>query len=108
CSAFSPAEYIGLAWERGIDGLVLTEHDERWPMDELRALAGDARIVLVSGMELTTDAGHILAYGLPPEAASSSFATLARNAREHGALLYLAHPARDGLLRLEREVVAAL
>jgi predicted metal-dependent phosphoesterase TrpH len=108
CSSLSPEEYIGLAWERGIDGLCLTEHDERWDNDEMRALAAEARIIVVAGMELTTDAGHVLAYGLPREAASASFATLARNARQHGALLYLAHPARDGLLRLEREVVDAL
>jgi predicted metal-dependent phosphoesterase TrpH len=101
CSALKPEELIDLARAAGLDGVCLTEHDAYWPAAELAALAGRTGFLVLSGVELTTDGGHILAYGLgDPGVPLATVAALAKAAADAGALLYRAHPARDGLLRL--------
>jgi predicted metal-dependent phosphoesterase TrpH len=105
CSALEPLELARLAAERGLDGICLTEHDRAWAPDELEALRAAAPIAIFHAVELTTDLGHILAFGLPASAFSASAREVAVAAVEAGALLFLAHPARDGLLRVTRETV---
>lgn len=106
CSALRPEELVDLARERGLDGICLTEHDAFWPAADLRELARRADFVVLSGVELTTDMGHVLAFGLSPGTPGlASAGAAAEAARAAGALLFLAHPARDGLLRVSRETV---
>ena len=38
CSHISPEELIRLAPERGIDGIVITEHDWQWTNEEIKNL----------------------------------------------------------------------
>lgn len=108
CSALGPEEAVDLARERGLDAICFTEHDRWWPESERQALAKRTAFTILTAVELTTDRGHILAFGLPD--AGMALPTLAiahAEARKHGALLFLAHPARDGLLRIDREIVDA-
>ncbi|MEX0784656.1 MAG: CehA/McbA family metallohydrolase [Dehalococcoidia bacterium] len=105
CSQLQPDALIDAARSRGLDGICLTEHDRWWPEDELRALRRRTGFLILSGVELTTDMGHVLAFGLPESAASAVGAELAARAADHGALLFLAHPARDNLLRLNRQTI---
>jgi hypothetical protein len=59
-----------------------------------------------AGVELTTEIGHVLAFGLSADAGPLPTSAAARAAADRaGALLYLAHPARDGLLRVDRATV---
>ncbi len=106
CSSLQPEDLAGLARANGLDGICLTEHDALWDPDALAALRRRTGFLVLGGVELTTDMGHVLAFGL--QAGSATFAA-ARAAFEAagacGALLYLAHPARDGLLRVSRETV---
>ena len=106
CSALRPEEMVELARVRGLDGVCLTEHDALWPAAELAALRERAGFPVFSAVELTTDLGHVLAFGI--EAGSATFGS-ARAAFEAaqacGGLLFLAHPARDGLLRVTHETV---
>ena len=106
CSALKPEQLVELARSRGLEGVCLTEHDAFWPADELAELRERTGFAVFSGMELTTDMGHVLAFGL--ESGSATFAH-ARSAFEAaqacGGLLFLAHPARDGLLRVTHETV---
>jgi predicted metal-dependent phosphoesterase TrpH len=57
-----------------------------------------------AGVEVSTDLGHVLAFGLHGSL-SASCAELARAAERDGGLLFLAHPARDGLLRVTHETL---
>ena len=107
CSALAPEEYIDLSRERGLDGVCFTEHDRFWPESDLASLAKRTEFPVFSAVELTTDGGHVLAFGLTGREAGQ-FATLAslREALARaGAVAYLAHPARDGLLRVDRASV---
>ena len=105
CSQLHPEQLVEAARARGLDGICLTEHDRWWPEEELVGLGDRTGYLVLSAVELTTDLGHVLAFGLPESASSAIGAELAASAREHGAILYLAHPARDTLLRVNRQTV---
>jgi predicted metal-dependent phosphoesterase TrpH len=106
CSALRPDDLTALARERGLDGVCLTEHDAFWPDDELQDLRGRTGFPMFSAVELTTDLGHVLAFGLAGGDARFASARYAYEAAAAcGGLLFLAHPARDGLLKVTRETV---
>ena len=68
-------------------------------------LRSTSPIPVFSGVELTTDLGHVLAFGLESRHFSPIARDLFASAEASGALLFLAHPARDGLLRVTAETV---
>lgn len=105
CSGLEPDELVRLARERGLDGVCLTEHDRAWEAAELAELRARSKIAVFSAVELTTDMGHVLAFGLEPRSYSPVAARVFAGAEACGGLLFLAHPARDGLLRVSHETV---
>lgn len=106
CSALSVDALVATAVAKGLDGLCLTEHDRAWDAAELAAARGRSPIPLFSAVELTTDMGHVLAFGLQgPRSYSAIAAEVFASAGECGGLLFLAHPARDGLLKVSHETV---
>ena len=94
CSQLTPDALVDAAPAAGVDGICHTEHDRWWPEPELDALRRRTGFLILSAVELTTDLGHVLAFGLPESASSPIAAEHATRAADHGALLYLAHPAR--------------
>ncbi len=105
CSALELADLVGVARERGLDAICLTEHDRAWSPAALEEARERLAFPLFSAVELTTDMGHVLAFGLPAAGYSAIAAEVFEAAETAGALLFLAHPARDGLLRVSRETV---
>jgi predicted metal-dependent phosphoesterase TrpH len=105
----TPTQCIERALAAGIEGICLTEHDRMWDPEALEQLRLDVRLRIFGAVELTTEKGHILAYGLVkmPDA-PGIFASVAKAAGEQSALLFLAHPLRDGLTRLDDELRMAL
>lgn len=82
------------AW-RGLDGVCLTEHNALWPAMEIAELSERFEITVLAGMELGTDCGHVLVYGLPryhPELLQLE--TLRRVVEAEGAAMVMAHPMR--------------
>jgi predicted metal-dependent phosphoesterase TrpH len=80
---------------RGLDGVVLTEHNATWSADELSVLSERHEVRLLPGMEIGTDVGHVLVYGLDrfrPELLEID--TLRRIVTAEGAAMALAHPMR--------------
>lgn len=100
CSAMTPEALVRAARAAGLDGVCITEHDAIWPLADVERLAAEMGFLVLRGMEVTTEVGHVLAYGLaerPPQA--SLLAGLRAYAETQGALLFLAHPGRrTGLL----------
>ncbi len=98
-----PHEALTRAAECGIDGVVLTEHDLVWPAERAAQLTEQVGILVLPGVEVTTELGHVLVYGLD---ALVPRITDARRLRalcdERNALMFLAHPARDPGLRVPR------
>jgi hypothetical protein len=89
------AKLAAQAAARGLDGVVLTEHNATWTVDELGVLSEQHEIRLLPGMEIGTDVGHVLVYGLDrfrPELLEIE--SLRRIVHAEGAAMALAHPMR--------------
>lgn len=83
------------ARRRGLDGVVLTEHNAIWSPDELRELSERHGVLVLPGMEVGTDVGHVLVFGLDryrPELLAIE--SLRRIAESEGAVTAIAHPMR--------------
>jgi len=99
CSAIDPADLLREARRAGLDGLCLTEHQNRWDEGELRALAGDAGIQIFQGNEITTNQGDILVFGYAEDVRGVvPMQDLHRDVKAGGGLMIAAHPFRGFLL----------
>lgn len=95
CSALTPDALIRAGRARGLDGVCITEHDALWPGDDVRALRDEFSFVVLRGMEVTTEVGHVLVYGVSGYTAGMAvLEDLCRIVRRAGGLMYLAHPSR--------------
>ena len=95
CSALTPDALVRAAQVRGLDGVCITEHDALWPLAEIEMLARTMQFLVLRGMEVTTEVGHVLVFGASRhDLAMATLAELHRFVRAEGALIYLAHPSR--------------
>jgi len=109
CSSLAPEVLVRLAVAAGLDGVCLTEHDRLWPQEDIRRLAAESGLVVLRGMEVTTELGHVLVFGIEaPPAGMFVAATLAASVRAAGGLTALAHPARPGQPLVARAAVETL
>ena len=95
-SVLSVGGLVALAMERGLNGICLTEHNAVWEPRQLEALRERYEFPIFSGMEVGTDKGHVLVFGL--ERFTLDFLSLSklREAVERaGAAMVLAHPQRE-------------
>lgn len=80
---------------KGIGGVCLTEHTYSWDRKELNGYLSDHSVVLIPGMEIETDMGHIVVFGLDRYIPGIHRAgTLRRVADEMGGFLVAVHPFR--------------
>ncbi len=80
---------------RGLDGFVLTEHNSLWADSDVRRLSEAFEVTVLRGMELGTDIGHVLVYGLDRYAPELLLITRLREiVCSEGAAMVLAHPMR--------------
>jgi predicted metal-dependent phosphoesterase TrpH len=99
CSSLTPEGLVTAARDAGLDAVCLTEHDRLWPVGEARRLSERFGLIVLRGMEVTTELGHVLVYGLTePPPGMFLAATLVEAVRSAGGLAILAHPARAGQL----------
>ena len=95
CSALTPEALVRAGRARGLDGVCITEHDALWPLEEIERVAAEMEFVVLRGMEVTTEVGHVLVFGMPYyDPAMATLAELHRMVRGEGGLMYLAHPSR--------------
>ncbi len=98
-----PLAAIAQAGACGLDGVVLTEHDVVWPAERAAQLSNESGLLVLPGVEVTTELGHVLVYGLDALTPRITDAgRLRAYCDAHGALMFLAHPARDPGLRVSR------
>lgn len=95
CSALTPEALARAALAAGLDGICITEHDALWPLAHVEALSRSFGLVVLRGVEVTTDVGHVLAFGLTAYAPEMARVERLRAiADREGAILVLAHPSR--------------
>lgn len=94
-SSLTVPQLVEEAAVKGIEGVCLTEHMHFWSESELNGLGSDHNVLLIAGIEVETDMGHILAFGLDRYVSGMHKAReLRRVADEAGGVLVLAHPFR--------------
>lgn len=94
-SMLSPDELIDGVKQKGLDGLCLTEHDFPWEKEKMRELQRRHNFLLLPGIEVNTEEGHILAYGIHKYVYGMHRAVeLARIVHGEGGALIAAHPHR--------------
>lgn len=97
-SVLSPDELIEAAKAASLDAVCLTEHDFTWEPEKVHDLARRHAYIVIPGIEVNTEDGHILAFGLDRYVYGIHHtAELARLVDEAGGALVVAHPYRRQL-----------
>jgi 3',5'-nucleoside bisphosphate phosphatase len=86
------------AHNAGLDAIVLTDHDTFWPEDEVKRISDEAEILVMKGVEINTDGGHALVFGLDEYIFGMHRPAFLREQvdRVNGAMV-MAHPYRRSL-----------
>ena len=63
-SLLAPEHLIEVAKKAGLDGIAVTEHDFFWDHDELVDIGKRMDFLVIPGVEINTDEGHLLVFGL--------------------------------------------
>ena len=94
-SNLSPENLILEADRMGLRGLCLTEHSGPWDLHEFRRFADLHNVVLIRAMEVETDMGHVLAFGMDEyQPGFHKVETLSKAAKGAGGFIVTAHPFR--------------
>ncbi len=94
-SSLSPEEMVLEAERLGFLGICITEHSGPWDQHEFKRFAADHNLVLIRAMEVETDMGHVLAFGLDNYLPGiSMIRELRRVVDEAGGFMVSAHPFR--------------
>ena len=98
-SNLSPLELIDHGKAAGLDGVVVTEHDRGWDRNLARQLTREHDFLILCGMEVSTDLGHILVYGLEEYVSGILYAeTLRKVIDQIDAVMFAAHPYRKAFV----------
>ncbi|MBW1887723.1 MAG: PHP domain-containing protein [Deltaproteobacteria bacterium] len=95
CSYMSPEEMLQQAVEVGLDGLCITEHDIPWDRDAIKQLSDRFGILVVGGIEASTEYGEVLVFGLhEPIFDIQDIHELHHRVDKAGGIMVAAHPFR--------------
>ena len=95
-SVMPPDDLVAQARRVGLDGVCITEHgSQRLPAELIEDLSARHGVLVIAGLEVSTDEGHILLYGVESYPANLF---RARDIRDYvlprGGVLVVAHPFR--------------
>lgn len=95
-SVLHPDELIERSKAAGLDAIVLSEHDQTWAREDVLALGRRHNFLVIPGLEVTTDHGHILVYGLSTyEDSMRDASALADHVERVNGAMVAAHPYRS-------------
>jgi len=95
CSDLTPGELVERAKQLGVDAVCLTEHNRTWNADTLKEVRRAYRFPVFGGVEVKTNHGYILVFGLRefnPDLWRAE--KLRRIVDEIGGIMIAAHPIR--------------
>lgn len=94
-SFLEPSQLIQRSKQAGLDAICFTEHDWFWDKDALAGLVREHDFLVLPGVELNTDEGHYLVFGLEEYSFGMHHTEYLRQAvDEVGGVMILAHPYR--------------
>lgn len=94
-SLLTPEELVEEAKKSGLDGIAVTEHDFFWEYDELISLGNRMDFLVIPGVEINTDEGHLLVFGLDHYTFGMHKTGFLKNlVDQRGGAMLAAHPYR--------------
>jgi histidinol phosphatase-like PHP family hydrolase len=95
CSYMEPCDLVRRAEEMGLDAVCITEHNASWEEDALRSLNDGTSLRLFGGVEVSTECGDVLVFGLEGETPRGvRIEELRRIVDGSGGVMIAAHPFR--------------
>ena len=111
-SVLNPDDLVVRAKKAGLDAIVFTEHDTLWDDKSVKALCEKHNFLVLAGVEISTDDGHMLVFGIDKYVFGMHRSDqLAGHVRKAGGALVAAHPYRRQMpwyIRNEEEYEQAL
>ncbi len=96
CSYMYPWQMAQRARELGLEAVCITEHNLTWEAEALSELSQRYGILVFGGMEVTTDLGEVLVFGLQqPVTDVTGARELRRMVDEADGVMIAAHPFRQ-------------
>ena len=94
-SELTPEDLIEQARSSGLDGICFTEHNWHWTEEDIAKLSLEHKFPVFHGIEIGSDEGHLLVFGLPAYNFSMLYARSIKQLVDqvNGAII-LAHPYR--------------
>ncbi|UCC60698.1 MAG: PHP domain-containing protein [Dehalococcoidia bacterium] len=94
-SDLKPRELIERAKSFSLDGICFTEHDWHWKEEDIAKLCGEYDFPIFQGMEISSEEGHLLVFGLTEYKFGMHHAHFIRQlVDEVGGVIIMAHPYR--------------
>jgi predicted metal-dependent phosphoesterase TrpH len=94
-SDLTPDDLIELTKRAGLDGICLSEHDAFWEPERVAELGRKHNFLVLPGVEINTEAGHVLCFGVDRYAyGMHRWPELAEHVRLAGGVMVAAHPYR--------------
>ena len=94
-SYLAPDDLIERSRQAGLDGICLSEHDYLWDPEDVAALAKRHNYLVLPAIEINTDDGHILVYGINKYVYGMHRSSeLARHVVDANGAMVAAHPYR--------------
>jgi predicted metal-dependent phosphoesterase TrpH len=91
----TPDDLVVAAKAAGLDAVCITEHDALWPRQAIEDLAEKHAFPVLRGIEVTTEVGHVLVYGVSAwRRGLSTVKALHDFVRSEDGVMFLAHPSR--------------
>jgi len=98
-----PDQLVRKAKSVGLDGVCITEHDQIWSRDNIERLKKKHGFLIIGGVEVSTDFGHVLVFGLHNSVREvGTISDLRKVVSKKGGVMVLAHP-----FRYEPDIVGA-
>jgi hypothetical protein len=99
CSYLHPRDLAQRAREIGLDGVCITEHNVCWAEEDLEALSREGCLLVVGGVEVDTEVGEFVVFGIPQLSWNSFKAEeLRRLVDSSGGVMIATHPFRQDRL----------
>ena len=103
CAYMEPEQLIARATEIGLGGICITEHDQVWGEERISDLNKKNDLLIIGGVEVSTDLGEILVFGFHESVLKiSRAADLRERVDDVGGVMIPAHP-----FRLEPQMIQA-
>ena len=94
-STLDPDDLVERAKAAGLDAICFTEHDVIWDAQALKEMGERHNFLVLPGVEISTDDGHILSYGIDQYVfGMHRSAELAGHVGKAGGAMVAAHPYR--------------